>query len=68
MQTHIVQVVKNKNKNDISSKKEKYMTMTYCLRCREKAVDIGPKKVTMTNKMIRQKSIYVNCFLINQDF
>ena len=37
-----MQTVKNKNKNDIGSKKEK--DMTYCLRCREKAGDIGPKK------------------------
>ena len=37
---------------------------TYCLDCREKTDNIGSKKVTMTNKVIRD---VLNVILINQD-
>ena len=40
---------------------------TYCLACREHAGNIGSKKVTMTNKAMRDKSRLLNVFLINQD-
>ena len=33
----------------------------YCLRCRDKADDIGSKKVTMTNKVKRDKSRFAEC-------
>ena len=39
MQTHIVQVVKNKN--NIGSKEE---DMTYCLRCKKKQIILVQKK------------------------
>ena len=34
---------------------------TYCLDCRKHTNSIGSKKVTMTNKVIRQKSKCTNC-------
>ena len=34
---------------------------TYCLACREHTNNIGSKKVTMTNKVIRDKSRYAQC-------
>ena len=34
---------------------------TYCLGCRKHTIYIGSKKVTMTNKVIRQKLRCANC-------
>ena len=34
---------------------------TYCLSCKKHANNVGAKKVTMTNKVVRVKSIYANC-------
>ena len=34
---------------------------TYCLACREHADNIGLKKVTMTNKVVRDKSRCAQC-------
>ena len=34
---------------------------TYCLACREHKNNIGSKKVTMTNKVIRDKSRCAQC-------
>ena len=34
---------------------------TYCLRCRKYTGNFSPKKVTITNKVIRQKSRCDNC-------
>ena len=34
---------------------------TYCLACREHTGDIGSKRVTMTNKVIREKSRCAQC-------
>ena len=36
---------------------------TYSLTCREHANNIGSKKITMTNKVIRNKSRYAQCFM-----
>ena len=33
----------------------------YCLRCRDKVDNIGSKKVTMTNKVKRDKSRCAEC-------
>ena len=33
---------------------------TDCLSCREDTINIGSKRVTMTNKVIRDKSRYAN--------
>ena len=41
---------------------------TYCLTCREHKTNIGSKTVTMTNKVIRDKSRCLNVYLINRDF
>ena len=39
-----------------------YKTMqTYCLSCRKHTDNIGSKKVIMTNKVRREKSICPNC-------
>ena len=35
---------------------------TYCLACREHTGSIGSKKVTMTNKVIREESRCAQCF------
>ena len=35
--------------------------LTYCLKCNNFTKDIGSKKVTMANKVIRQKSRCANC-------
>ena len=35
---------------------------TYCLACREHTGNIGSRKVTMTNKVIRDKSRCSQCF------
>ena len=35
---------------------------SYCLACREHAGNIGSKRVTMTNKVIRDKSRCAQCF------
>ena len=35
--------------------------MTYCLSCKDYTDSIGPKKGTMTNKVIREKSRYTEC-------
>ena len=45
-------------------KKSKYRfkkDMTYCLSCKDYTDSIGPKKGTMTNKVIREKSRYTEC-------
>ena len=34
---------------------------TYCLSCKKRANNVGAKKVTMTNKIVRVKSRYANC-------
>ena len=34
---------------------------TYCLACREHTDNIGSKRVTMTNKVIRDKSRCAQC-------
>ena len=34
---------------------------SYCLSCRKYAVHFSPKKVTMTNKVVRAKSKCANC-------
>ena len=34
---------------------------TYCLACREHTGNIGSRKVTMTNKIIRDKSRCAQC-------
>ena len=34
---------------------------TYCLSCRKYTSNFSPKKVAMTNKVIRQKSICSSC-------
>ena len=64
MQTQIVQIVKKKKKNNISSKEE---GTTYCLGCRDYTHNIGPKKVTMTNKVIRENQDALIVCLVNQD-
>ena len=35
--------------------------LAYCLKCNNTTKNIGLKKVTMTNKVIRAKSRYVTC-------
>ena len=35
---------------------------TYCLACREHAGNIGSKRITMTNRVIRDKSRCAECF------
>ena len=41
---------------------------TYCLTCKKYTNNIASKKVTMINKVIRDKSRLVSVYLINQDF
>ena len=40
---------------------------TYCLACRKHTGNIGLRKITMTNKVIREKSRVLNVCLINQN-
>ena len=35
---------------------------TYCLACREHTNNIGSKRVTMTNKVVRNKSMVCSMF------
>ena len=35
---------------------------SYCLACREHTGNIGSKKISMTNKVIRDKSRCAECF------
>ena len=56
MQTHIFQAVKKK-KNNTSTK-----YMTYCLRCKKHNNNMASRSVTMTNKVLRQKSKCAECF------
>ena len=35
---------------------------TYCLGCREQTGNIGSKRITMTNKVIRDKSRCAECY------
>ena len=39
----------------------------HCLACREHADNIGSKRVTMTNKVIRTNQGVLSVCLINQD-
>ena len=41
---------------------------TYCLCCKKCANNVGLKKVTMTNKVIREKSRCANFMADKQDF
>ena len=41
---------------------------TYCFNCKKHTDDMGPKKVTMTNKVIRQASKCANCVAKNSTF
>ena len=54
MQTHCSTCKKEKEK---SRKKN----MTYCLECEDCTGNISPKKVTMTNKVIREKTACAVC-------
>ena len=35
--------------------------LTYCLKCNNNTKNIGSKKVTITNKVVRRKSMYATC-------
>ena len=35
---------------------------TYCLACSDHTSNIGSKKITMTNEVIRDKSRFTECF------
>ena len=41
---------------------------TYCLACREHTNNIGSKRVTMTNKVIKDKSRCAQCLPDNSRF
>ena len=41
---------------------------TYCLSCRERTDNIGPREVIMTNKVVRQSSKCTNCIAKNSRF
>ena len=41
---------------------------TYCLSCRERTDNIGPREVIMTNKVVRQSSKCTNCIAKNSRY
>ena len=41
---------------------------TYCLSCRRHTGNIGPKKVTIANKVIRDRSRCANCMADKSKF
>ena len=54
----LIQVLNEKRKTNIGPKEE---GTTYCLGCRDYTHNIGSKKVTMTNKVIKEKSRCADC-------